>query len=157
MMLPYNCSAEEEPRSRSDGPSGREVAHHAAVVFDRAVATAAFKRSIRRMLREPYSGAALRARYGSRAAMLGDRDLDAATATVERWWRSERKAFAIASALGRGTRLSLEILTELRLVLRLFRHKRMRAQYQQIAAALANQTTTAETGTPVPADAPRAK
>ena len=42
---------------------------------------------------------------------------------VERWWRDERKAFQIASAFGRGTRLSLDVLSELRLMLRLMRFK----------------------------------
>ena len=48
---------------------------------------------------------------------------------MERWWRDERKAFQIASALGGGTRLSLEVLRELRLILRLMRFKRMQAEY----------------------------
>ena len=55
---------------------------------------------------------------------------------VERWWRDERKAFQIASAFGRGTRLSLEILSELRLILRLLRFKRMDAEYAAIVARL---------------------
>ena len=61
--------------------------------------------------------------------MLSGRSLDAAIILVERWWRDERKAFQIASALGYGKRLSLEILRELRLILRLMRFKRMEAEY----------------------------
>ena len=57
-------------------------------------------------------------------------------ALVERWWRDERKAFAIASALGCATRLSLEALTELRLILRLMRSKRMHAEFDELIAAL---------------------
>ena len=65
--------------------------------------------------------------------MLAGRSLDAAIVIVERWWRDERKAFQIASAFGRATRLSLEILRELRLILRLMRFKRMEAEYEAIA------------------------
>jgi hypothetical protein len=62
--------------------------------------------------------------------------LPARSAIVERWWREERKAFALASALGYGSRLPLETLRELRLILRLMRRKRMAAQFGAIATAL---------------------
>jgi hypothetical protein len=55
---------------------------------------------------------------------------------VERWWRDERKAFQIASAFGYGTRLSLEILCELRLILRLMRFKRMQSEFSAVLTAL---------------------
>ena len=55
---------------------------------------------------------------------------------MERWWRDERKAFQIASAFGCGTRLSLEVLNELRLILRLMRFKRMNVEYESTLAAL---------------------
>ena len=64
------------------------------------------------------------------------RGLDPAIAVVERWWRDERKAFQIASALGCATRLSLEVLSELRLILRLMRCKRMHAEFAEVLAAL---------------------
>jgi hypothetical protein len=57
------------------------------------------------------------------------------------WWRDERKAFQIASALGGGSRLSLEILRELRLILRVLRFKRMAAEYFETIAALRNPPT----------------
>ena len=68
-------------------------------------------------------------------------EIDAAIAAVERWWRDERKAFQIASALGYGNRLSLEVLSELRLMLRLMRYKNMRAAFGAIVAALGDETT----------------
>jgi hypothetical protein len=74
----------------------------------------------------------------ARAQMLSGRGLDAAVVVVERWWRDERKAFQIASAFGCATRLSLEILRELRLILRLMRFKRMEAEYDSGLAALCN-------------------
>jgi hypothetical protein len=68
--------------------------------------------------------------------MLAGRSLDASVIAVERWWRDEQKAFAIACAFGRGTRLSLDVLRELRLILRLMRFKRMDAEFQAIVAVL---------------------
>jgi hypothetical protein len=68
--------------------------------------------------------------------MLSGRSLDAAVVVVERWWHDERKAFQIASAFGCATRLSLEILRDLRLILRLMRFKRMEAEYESVIAAL---------------------
>jgi hypothetical protein len=76
------------------------------------------------------------ARFSARAALLYGRDIDAAIALAECWWREERKAFAIASALGCGTRLSLDVLRELRLILRLARCKRMEAAYRAAVAAM---------------------
>ena len=84
----------------------------------------------------------MRARFGARTAMLYGRSLDASTIIVERWWRDERKAFQIASAFGRGTRLSLDVLSELRLVLRLMRFKHMEADYAAALAALCGAPAT---------------
>jgi hypothetical protein len=75
--------------------------------------------------------------------MLSGRSLDTAAAAVERWWRDERKAFQIASALGYGNRLSLEVLRELRLILRLMRFKRMDAEFSGIIAALNDEAMAA--------------
>ncbi len=76
--------------------------------FDEAAAINAFKLRVERLLRLGPDDPAVRARFGARAAMLSGRDLGAAIVLVERWWRDERKAFQIASALGCGNRLSLE-------------------------------------------------
>ena len=81
----------------------------------------------------------MRARFGARAALLRGRSLDATIVTVERWWRAERKAFQIASALGGGTRLSLEVLRELRLILRWMRIKKLEALYHNAVAALCDE------------------
>jgi hypothetical protein len=71
----------------------------------------------------------VRARFVARAALLRTCDLDAAIVTIERWRRDEQRAFAIASAFGRGSRLSLQVLDELRLLLRWLRFKRLHAEY----------------------------
>ena len=108
--------------------------------FGEASAVNGFKLRVERYLRLGPAHPAVRARFGGRAAMLAGRNLDAAIAAVERWWRDERKAFQIASALGYGNRLSLEVLCELRLMLRLMRYKNMRAAFGAIVAALDDET-----------------
>jgi hypothetical protein len=70
--------------------------------------------------------------------MLAGSNLDEAMVRVERWWRNERKAFQIASVFGCGTRLSLEVLSELRLILRLMRRKQMHAEFDAIRVAAAS-------------------
>src|ERR1700689_2866302 len=75
--------------------------------FGEAAVVNDFKIRVERFLRLGPQHAAVRARFGARAALLAGRNLDAATVTVERWWRDERKAFQVASALGCGTRLPL--------------------------------------------------
>jgi hypothetical protein len=105
--------------------------------FDEAAAINAFKIKVERLMRLEPDHPALRARFGARADAVRP-GLDAAVVVVERWWRDERKAFQIASAFGCATRLSLEILCELRLILRLMRFKRMEAEYDSGLAALCN-------------------
>jgi hypothetical protein len=104
--------------------------------FDETAVINDFKLRIEWLMRLPPDHPALPSRFGARAALLPERDLDAAIRIVERWWREERKAFQIGSALGCGTRLSLEVLRELRLILRLTRFKGMRMEYEAALAAL---------------------
>jgi hypothetical protein len=125
--------------ARAEGQSALDVAlTEIGAAFDQAAAINGFKIRVERLIRRGPRHPALRARFGARAARLHGRDLDTAIATVERWWRDERKAFQIASALGGGTRLSLEVLREMRLVLRLLRFKRMEAAYFETMAALSD-------------------
>jgi hypothetical protein len=110
--------------------------------FDQAAAINAFKLRVERQLRRGPSHPAVRARYAARAELLQGRDLDAAIALVERWWRDERRAFLIARALGRGMRLPVDLLHELRLILRLMRFRRMHAQFPTIVAAVCDEPTS---------------
>jgi hypothetical protein len=127
---------------QANGQSALDVAlTEIGAAFDQAAVVNGFKIRVERVLRRGPRHPALHARFGARAARLHGRDLDAAIATAERWWRAERKAFQIASALGGGSRLSLEVLRELRLVLRLMRFKRMEAAYREALAALCNPPT----------------
>jgi hypothetical protein len=107
---------------------------HAA--FGRAAEIDAFKLRVTRWLRLGLQHPAVRARFGARAAALPHWQLAAAIGEVERWWREERRTFALASALGYGSRLPLETLRELRLILRLLRRKRLAAEFGAIAAAI---------------------
>jgi hypothetical protein len=104
--------------------------------FDEAATINTFKMRVDRLIQLGASHPVVCARFDARAAMLSGRNLEGAIIVVERWWRDERKAFQIASAFGRGTRLSLEILSELRLILRLLRFKQMKAEYVATIAAL---------------------
>jgi hypothetical protein len=99
-------------------------------IFDEAAIINGFKIKIERLIRLGPDHPVMRARFEARAAMLRGRSLEAAIITVERWRRDEERAFAIASAFGRGSRLSLEILSELRLLLRWMRFKRMDSDYR---------------------------
>jgi len=109
--------------------------------FDEAAAVNDFKLRVERLIRLGPRHPAVRARFGARAERRHGTNLDAAVAAVERWWRDERKAFQIASALGYGNRLSLDVLRELRLVLRLMRFKRLQAEFGAIVTALCDEET----------------
>jgi hypothetical protein len=124
---------------QAKGQSALDVAlTEIGTAFDQAAVINGFKIRVERLIRRGPRHPALRARFGARAAMLRGRSLDAAITTVERWWRDERKAFQIASALGGGSRLSLEVLRDMRLVLRLIRFKRMEAAYFETMATLSD-------------------
>jgi hypothetical protein len=107
--------------------------------FDDAAGVNAFKLRVEHWLRLGPNHPAAQARFGARAAMLRGRSLDAAIVVAERWWRAERQAFAIASALGRGNALSLEVLSELRLILRVMRRRRMHTEFDSLLAALGDE------------------
>jgi hypothetical protein len=134
----------DHERARRAGAAAR-AAHGSALdaalaqigaAFDDSAAINAFKIRVERLIRVGPHHPALRARFGARAALLPGRDLDGAIVAVERWWREERKAFQLASAFGCGNRVSLDVLRELRLVLRLMRRKGMAAEFDAAVAAL---------------------
>lgn len=97
--------------------------------FSQAAVVNDLKIAVERHIRRGPGHAAVRARLAARAALLHGRGLDAAIVTVERWRRDEQRAFAIASAFGRGSCLPLQVLDELRLLLRWLRFKRLHADY----------------------------
>jgi hypothetical protein len=124
--------------ARGEGATAMAVAlAHISAAFNEAAVIHGFKLRVERTIALGPDHAAVQARYGVRAALLAGCDLDAAMVRVERWWRDERKAFQIASVFGCGTRLSLEVLSELRLILRLMRRKNMHAEFETIRATVA--------------------
>jgi hypothetical protein len=141
---PSSRRAREEQRVRSAGRTARRggaTAIAAALAqidaaFGNAAAVNDFKRRVEHILRRGPLDPAVRARFTARAALIRGRSLDAAIVTVERWFVAERKAFQIASALGCATRLSLDVLRELLLILRLARFKKLEADYHAAIAAL---------------------
>lgn len=98
----------------------REFGHSSDVVR--------FKRRIRTILREP-DHPAVAARYGARAKWLRRCPLATAVTCVDNEWRIERQSFQLAAVSGWGTRLSVEILAELNLILRWMRRNRMDAEF----------------------------
>jgi hypothetical protein len=123
--------------ARARGASALDIAcAKIDAAFDRSAAINGFKIRVELLLQTDRNHPALRARFRARAGMLAGRSLNASVHAVERWLRDERQAFAIASALGGGTRLSLDVLRELRLILRLMRFKRMDAEFQATVATL---------------------
>jgi HPt (histidine-containing phosphotransfer) domain-containing protein len=125
------------------GASGMDAAlARIGAAFDDAAAINQFKMRIEQALRLGPQHPAVRARFRARAAAAPDGTLDDAIAAIERWWREEKKAFPLASALGYGNRLSLEVLRELRLILRLIRCKGMAGQFNALVAALCDDTIT---------------
>jgi len=126
--------------ARAQGqPATQAALAQIGAAFDAAAVVNSFKLRVERALRLGPQHPAIRARFFARAALLAGRNLDAAIMQVERWRRDEQRAFAIASALGCGNRLSLEVLTEMRLILRLMRRKRMHAALPAIVAALGDE------------------
>src|SRR6202041_2631715 len=90
--------------ARGDGATALAVARaHIGAAFDEAAVVHGFKLRIEHFMALPLDHAAVRARFGARAAMLGGCDLDAAIVRVERWWRDQRTAYQLASVFGCGT------------------------------------------------------
>jgi hypothetical protein len=117
---------------RANGGSAMDAAKAAiGAGFDEAAAINDFKVSVLSMIRLGTGHPAVRARYGARAEMLS-RSLDVAIIQVEHWYRAERKAFQISRAFGGGSRLSVEVLGELRLILRLIRRSPYRDHFPAI-------------------------
>jgi hypothetical protein len=128
-------------RAAADVPAEQRSAMAVALAqigaaFDEAAVVSAFKIRVEHLVRLEPQDCAVRARFAGRAALLTGRGLDSAIVIAERWWRDERKAFQVASVFGCAPRLSLEVLHELRLILRWMRFKRMGTQFGTIVEAL---------------------
>jgi hypothetical protein len=89
-----------------------------AAEFGHAAEINSFKLRVERAILSGPAHPAMQARYGWRMRGLRGMSLLGAIFVVERLYRHKRASFQIASALGYGDRLGLEMLRELRLILR---------------------------------------
>lgn len=136
------------------------VALPAASVLDRLAAQIAaefgpaaeirmFKRGVRKMIALGAGHPANMARYGARLALIRaginhaaaigcplspDVNLKIAINVIERFYREERRRLEVAAALGYGNRLSLMVLRELRLMLRVLRRSEFRGHLSGLVA-----------------------
>ena len=90
---------------------------------------ALLKDRVRRAIKLGTGHAAVRARYGTRLSMLRGLSLETSIYCVEKWLGHERRVFELASSFGGGNRLSIQILSELRLLLRLLRRDRIYSRH----------------------------
>lgn len=91
-----------------------------AASFGTAARINSLKLRVERAL-DPARWPTFRPRYGFRLGRIAPLSIEAAIAVVETWRREEQKMLAIAMALGGGQFLSIEVLGELRIALRLAR------------------------------------
>lgn len=68
----------------------------------------------------------VRARYGARAACLKGQTIDDAIRLTEHWLLEELRTFEILRVFGGGVALSIQVLTEVNLILRLLRRSKFR-------------------------------
>jgi hypothetical protein len=109
-------------RAREAGASAMEAAMaQIDATFGEAAIVNSLKMRVERFIGMGTGHPAVHARFGARAAMLRHYNIDQAILVVERWYADERRAVAIASAFGGGSTLSLNVLAEIRLILRLIR------------------------------------
>jgi len=132
-------------QARGRGLGAMEAAKAAIdAAFGEGAACIDFKARVTTALAKGAAHPENKLRYRARAAMLRRGSLDAAIATVERWYWTERKAFQIASIMGRPPQLPLMVLSEARLMLRLFRRKGMGRQFPALIESLLETRRPAE-------------
>ena len=102
--------------------------------FNNAAIANGFKLRVERTIRLGTGHPAVRARYGARAALLRGKPIDAAIVTVDRWLSDEMIACGLGAALGVSYRLPVEVLSEMRLILRLIRRSLLRDHFAEIVA-----------------------
>jgi hypothetical protein len=122
---------------RAAGGSAMDAAlAQIGTAHDEAARHNAFKLQVLHWIRRGPEHPAVRARFGARAWMLRGQTLAGAIVLVERWYREERKALQIAMALGGGSFLSVDILRELRLILRVLRFAGQADQFAYLVATV---------------------
>jgi len=104
--------------------------------FDQAALTNGLKLRVEDMIERGPCDDTVRARYGRRASMVVGYTLDQAIAKATQMLQDERERFEAASILGRPVRAPLELLRELRLILRMVRLDRHRTGFDQFPGLL---------------------
>lgn len=94
------------------------------------------KRRVRKVLRLGAGHPAVRARYHGRAVQFGCSTLHQAIREADRRYLLELHSFQIAAGLGHGSRLSVMVLEEVRLILRWLRRAGLEAEFSDILAEL---------------------
>lgn len=95
-----------------------------------------FKNRVRHIIRRGPSSEAVQVRYRGRFRSLAATSLDNAISLIERDYRLELAGFTTASAFGRGSRLPLMVLEELRLIFRWLRFKKKHRLFGIIASEI---------------------
>jgi hypothetical protein len=134
----------DTPNDKTSRPALAAALAAIEAAFDRAAVVNDLKIAVERHISRGPVHPAVRARFAARIALLRGRSLEDALATIERWRRDEQRVFAIAGAFGRGSRLGLQVLDELRLLLRWLRFKRFDAEYVDALAELRGDTRVLE-------------
>ncbi len=106
--------------------------------FGEAATINSFKLRVERIILFGPKHPAVRARYGARAASLRGASLSTAIHIIDSVYALERRAFQISGVYGGGTRLSVEVLKELRLILRWLRFTGKASWFQSIVSEIAN-------------------
>jgi hypothetical protein len=125
-------------RSRGDSALQAALAAIGATFGDAAVING-LKLRVEDMIKRGPCDQITRARYSGVANMLQNRDcgnIDSSIAVVESFYRYHRKSPKIASFIDSQRRWPLEVLRELRLILRLIRRYRHRTGYDQLPGIL---------------------
>jgi hypothetical protein len=120
-------------RVSANGGSAMDAALAAiGAEFDGTAEINSFKSRVAHYIALGTGHSAVQARYRGQVNLLRSYSLNAAILMVEHRYRRERAAFQIFSALGYSTRLPVEVLRELRLMLRLLRRSEFRAHFPAI-------------------------
>lgn len=122
--------------AKEDGLPAIDVALTAAgAVADHSAGIALFKQRVLNAIRLGAGHPTVRARYGRRAAQLRHYSLNAAIYLTDKWLREEKRKFSLGSAIyGGGNRLSVEVLKEMCLLLRLLRRSKYHSYLPGIIA-----------------------
>jgi hypothetical protein len=120
-------------QARASGLKTIDVAlTEVGVTLDEAAKASAFKQRILGYLRLGTGHPIIRARFGRRAAMLRGYKIDAAIFLVNRWYGEAKRENHVGAAMGYGNPFSVEVLRELRAILRLIRRSEMRDHFPAI-------------------------